>query len=89
VNEVKVYAPFTSEQVRALLEWQYRQDVHPFTCPNRDNGKHRLRRERDADLGALCPDETKGFLCLDCNYTQDWAYEYMTFSDDELAARDD
>lgn len=60
----RMQAPFTSEQINKLLWWQ--QNMHPYTCPNRGDGKHR-------DDGALVP-QVEGFICKDCDYVQTWAH---------------
>lgn len=65
----QVKAPWTNEQVGALRDWQRRHDVHPFTCPNRQERGHRK--------GVLLPTQY-GWVCQDgCGYTQDWAHDFM------------
>lgn len=57
----KITAPWTTEQVEALNEWQQLGRVHPFTCPN----SHPL---------VATPD---GWVCIPCAYMQDWAHDFM------------
>lgn len=71
-----IEVPFTQEQVDALNRWQNLGHVHPFTCPNRMDGKHQSRPERGGDLGALLATPS-GWICGDCTYTQWWAHEFM------------
>jgi hypothetical protein len=78
---------FTPEQVAALHQYQFGpwaplfdhtsklpQRMHPFTCPNRGDGRH---FDNGADLGALIP-TVRGWICQSCDYTQDWAHAFMT-----------
>lgn len=67
-----VHAPFTAEQVDALNAYQNAGRMHPFTCPNRGDGLHRVT----ADLGALVA-TVDGWVCPDCDYTQGWAHGFM------------
>ena len=59
-----IEAPFSAEQVNALNAFQLRGDFHSFTC-----GKHSGHR----DLVAT----EKGWICEDCDYTQNWAHSFM------------
>ncbi len=68
-------APWTEEEVEHLLAWQKSDHMHPFTCPNRADGKH-FKMTGDRDLGVLLPN-TQGWICPDCDYTQDWAHTFM------------
>lgn len=67
----KVHAPFTAEQVIALDHWQNNRPVHPFTCGNRDD-----HPDHNGDKGVLIP-TTRGWICQFCDYTQDWAHDFM------------
>jgi hypothetical protein len=62
----KTVAPWTDEQVLALNRFQT-MPVHAFTCVNpAPSGEHvNLVAKRD------------GWICPDCDYTQDWAHEEM------------
>lgn len=70
---------FTPDQVVALEQYQrgegrwstYR--MHPFTCPNRGDGKH---RPNAVDLGALVP-TIRGWICPYCDYIQVTAHDHM------------
>lgn len=64
-----IQAPFTSWQVANLEDWQESNLVHPFTCPNRSDEKHMA-----TDI--LIP-KINGWICQYCNYTQDWAHDFM------------
>lgn len=77
---------FTDEEVAALWRWQFgpwgdpfdphatlRPRMHPFTCPNRGDGKH---LEVGGDLGILVPTR-RGWICLCCDYRQLWAHDFM------------
>ncbi len=67
-----VRAPFSSDQVLSLNAFQGHRGWHPFTCPNRGDGKH----EMTTDLGVLVALK-EGWVCLDCDYAQDWAHAWM------------
>lgn len=75
-SDTVVVAPFTPEQVFALDRYQ-RSDgpwaMHPFTCANRGDSKH---GRYDGDLGTLVP-TTRGWICRNCDYTQNWAHTFM------------
>jgi hypothetical protein len=63
---------FTPDEVAALDCFQEIR-FHPFTCPNRQDGNHRAAPR---DLGILVP-TVRGWICPFCDYTQDWAYDFM------------
>lgn len=69
----QIQSPWTQEQVDALNRWQQGQWVHPFTCLNRGDGKH---RHIFNDLGTLIATEN-GWMCPCCDYTQNWAHDFM------------
>lgn len=64
---------FSPDQVASLERYQREGKFHPFTCPNRGDGNH---RENAVDLGALVP-TVRGWICPFCEYTQDWAHDFM------------
>jgi hypothetical protein len=64
---------FTPEQVKNLDEYQRAGVMHPFTCVNRNDGKH---FDNGVDKGALVP-TVRGWICQSCDYTQDWAHSFM------------
>lgn len=64
---------FTADQVENLAFNQTQGATHPFTCPNRGDGRH---RNAYGDLGALVA-TTRGWICPFCDYTQDWAHDFM------------
>lgn len=63
----KIYAPFTREQVVALNEWRRAGWLHPFTCGDRAD------HIGEGELVAT----TRGWICPQCRYEQDWAHAYM------------
>lgn len=72
---------FSPDEVIAMEQYQRGEgkwseplaQMHPFTCPNRGDGNH---RENSVDLGALVP-TVRGWICQYCDYTQEWAHEFM------------
>ena len=62
----RIETPFTPAQVQALNEYQTIGHFHPFTCgtDSRHGG------------GALVATEA-GWICPDCDYTQNWAHGFM------------
>lgn len=64
---------FTPDEVVNLARHQVDGRFHPFTCPNRDRESH---RDVFGDLGALVP-TVRGWICPFCEYTQDWAHDFM------------
>ncbi|MFJ3200968.1 hypothetical protein [Streptomyces sp. NPDC086989] len=65
-----ITAPWTSEQVQALNDYQERGDMHPYTC----GALHPSGRSPVLDAthsGWVCPDPA-------CGYTQDWAWAIAT-----------
>lgn len=64
---------FTTEQVAHLHQFQASTAMHPFTCPNRGDGKH---FDNGHDKGMLTP-TVRGWICQCCDYTQDWAHDFM------------
>mgnify|MGYP001241801252 CR=1 FL=1 len=68
-----ITAPFTEAQVTRLNEWQKNKKVHPFTCG----------QCRDADPEFPLRDQHElvatedGWICPTCDYTQDWAHDFM------------
>lgn len=70
-----ILAPFTVAQVVNLDAYQQSWRFHPFTCPNRGDGKHGTNA---VDLGALVPTTSvHGWICPYCDYTQNWAHAFM------------
>ena len=61
----RIYAPFNEDQVDALNKFQSLGYIHPFTCPN-NHGGERILEARES-----------GWVCPDCNYTQNWAHDFM------------
>jgi hypothetical protein len=56
-------APFTQEQVESLNAYQEAGVFHAFTC---------------GSCGATLVATEQGWKCPDCDYTQDWAHDWMT-----------
>lgn len=77
---MSVTAPWTDEQVAALNEFQRLRRFHPFTCGsgNRSDAAHLAARDHLGlrDNGALVATR-EGWICPACDYTQDWAHEFM------------
>jgi hypothetical protein len=69
----KITAPFSPDDVAALAASQEAPMNHQFTCPNRSMETH---RHYYGDLGVLVP-TVRGWICPYCDYTQDWAYDFM------------
>lgn len=61
-----IITPFNKHQVHMLNVWQKRGNFHPFTCGNNSNHEPLIAT-------------TDGWICLECNYTQNWAHEFMTY----------
>lgn len=72
MNETKL-ENCTPDQILILNQNQTCGFMHPFTCPNRGDGKHRTF---NGDLGALVATHN-GWICPWCNYTQNWAHGFM------------
>lgn len=64
---------FTPDEVERLAANQVGRAIHPFTCPNRGDGNHRVAY---GDKGALVA-TTRGWICPFCDYTQNWAHHHM------------
>lgn len=60
------YAPWTDDEVNTLNKFQHMPNMHPFTCGNSSrHGGGRLLATKN------------GWMCLDCDYTQNWAHKAM------------
>lgn len=75
-----VLAPWTQDVVDALNAFQRAGRFHPFTCGsgNRADQAHTTATEvnRLSDAGLLVA-TLSGWVCLGCEYTQDWAFTFM------------
>lgn len=70
ISDATITAPWTSEQVQALADYQDHGDGHPVIC---GGGPHTHGRSPLLDpthSGWVCPDP-------DCDFTQDWAWAPM------------
>lgn len=69
----RVEAPWTVDQVDALLSWQSSPYVHSFTCPEPHLDENGQPRE------VILVPTTAGWRCADtrCPYDQDWAWDFM------------
>lgn len=80
-HRIKPRAPLWSiQQVENLSRFQRSGKMHPFTCPNRED-----HFDDGIDKGRLVPTRW-GWICQCCDYTQDWAHDFMlnwTKEDDE------
>lgn len=61
-----IKAPWTIDQVHALNAYQRLGYVHEFTCAESHDGRDRILRATSG-----------GWKCPTCDYTQDWAHEWM------------
>ena len=61
----KVVVPFTEDQVESLNKYQVEAMWHPFTCANDHHGSD------------LLVASVEGWKCPSCDYTQDWAHDFM------------
>lgn len=74
----KVEAPWTDEQVRRLNDFQNSGAFHPFTCPEQREVSHNKgEAHKDTDLIAT----NDGWVCPECDYTQNWAHKGMLETD--------
>lgn len=89
------FAPWTSDQVRALNAYQRSGWLHPFTCGHcrdtqgviferaPDTGiLHRVTGNQHDGWEIFVLDRTltataAGWICPTCDYTQDWAHDWM------------
>jgi hypothetical protein len=63
-DETVIMKPFTPDQVEWLNRFQNDGRFHPFTCGC------------DGCRSVLVATE-EGWVCPDCDYTQDWAHGFM------------
>lgn len=64
----RIWAPWPDGLVAALNDAQDTGLTHPYTCPDRDDGRHLWT----SDLGVLVATRG-GWVCPTCPYRQDWA----------------
>lgn len=62
-------AVFTADQVKSLNAFQSAEVMHPFTC---------FGTFRDERCGEMLIATEAGWVCRRCDYTQDWAHDFMT-----------
>lgn len=68
---MKIIAPWSVEQVKALNEFQANPFHHPYTCPYAGDEVH-----HPEDCGeCLLVATVDGWTCT-CGYTQKWAWNY-------------
>ena len=74
----RITAPFTVEQVYYLNKYQSLDSVHPFTCIRQVNYEVNAK-DHDLDLGGRSKlvATVNGWICPYCDYTQNWAHEFM------------
>lgn len=73
MTELRSQAPWSPDEVESLNGYQAAGMMHPFTCPNRGDGRHGYA---SGDLGALYA-TTDGWACWFCDYQQTWAHPWM------------
>lgn len=61
-----IFPPWSKKTTEGLNRWQQSDSRHPFTC-GKDNCQGILVASAK---GLTCPEK-------DCNYTQDWAHDFM------------
>lgn len=84
----RINAPFTPEQVANLNAYQKRGHFHPFTC---GSGKRCVEKIKitynqpgvikqgldELEVSTTLVATEAGWVCPNCDYTQDWAWEFM------------
>ncbi len=60
--------PWDLATVETLNSYQIDSGFHPFTCPASPHG----RKAKQFLLAT-----SGGWICPDCDYTQDWAHAFM------------
>lgn len=69
-------APWSTDEVASLNEYQLSGAFHPFTCgPCRDTLD--VREDDGSWNDRLLVATTAGWVCPTCDYTQDWAHTFM------------
>lgn len=66
-------APFTPEQVESLNGYQKSRVMHPFTCPQHGD------EDVVTEVKLFATGTSRGWVCpaLGCDYTQNWAHDFM------------
>ena len=74
--------PWTDNQVMSANDYQRAGVWHEFTCPNSGDGLHLTtgRHMGGTSEGVLVA-INKGWVCLSCDYEQDWAHDWMLNDD--------
>lgn len=78
----RTLAPWTDEQVKNLNDYQEAGAFHSFTCSAcRDNPKNH-QYDPKFECSILVGDfpltaTNTGWICNSCNYTQNWAHDFM------------
>lgn len=73
MNMDTIVPPWTAEQVEAMNQFQHERTFHPFTCENRNDGKH-------GDGEGILIATPDGWICPHCDYKQGWAHGFMAGS---------
>lgn len=75
----QIQAPWTDEQVLALLKYQTNSFFHPFTCGN----EHSLNIFNGLEGHNILVPTNDGWICPHelCDYTQDWCWNWMALPD--------
>lgn len=73
----QINAPFTKEQVEGLNRWQGGGGFHEFTC---GNPEHPIGKDK------VLIAYTDGWECPNCEYHQDWAWNFMVLPEGTKSA---
>jgi hypothetical protein len=84
----KIKAPFTPEQVKNLNDNQKKGHFHPFTCGSAKRCVEKIKvqytqpgvikqGEDEFEVSTTLVATEAGWVCPNCDYTQDWAWGFM------------
>jgi len=71
-------APWSDEDVVRLNVWQDTQGMR-FTCGSEEAHRHKTGKWPDWHCRNLLIATNAGWVCPECDYTQNWAYEGMFY----------
>ena len=78
----KIKAPFTPEQVINLNAYQKQGHFHPFTCGSAKRCVEKVTHHSHKgdivwEVSTTLVATEAGWVCPNCDYTQDWAWGFM------------